>query len=57
MDFRVLGPIEARRGDTRIPLSGSKVHTVLAALLLARGRVVSDSRLSALLWGWEPPAT
>jgi DNA-binding SARP family transcriptional activator len=57
MDFRVLGPIEARRGDVRIPLSGSKVHTVLAALLLARGRVVSDSRLTSLLWGWEPPAT
>ncbi|MFS0692396.1 BTAD domain-containing putative transcriptional regulator [Streptomyces nitrosporeus] len=38
-------------------LSGSKIHTVLAALLLARGRVVSDSRLNTLLWGWEPPAT
>lgn len=57
MDFRVLGPIEARQGDARIPLSGSKMHTVLAALLLARGRVVSDSRLSSLLWGWDPPAT
>ncbi|MFD7498561.1 BTAD domain-containing putative transcriptional regulator [Streptomyces sp. NPDC059832] len=57
MDFRVLGPIEARSGDTRVPLSGSKVHTVLAALLLARGRVVSDQRLTSLLWGWDPPAT
>ncbi|GAA3495616.1 hypothetical protein GCM10019016_027160 [Streptomyces prasinosporus] len=57
MDFRVLGPVEAHRGGLRIPLSGSKVHTVLAALLLARGRVVSDSRLNFLLWGWEPPAT
>lgn len=33
------------------------MHTVLAALLLARGRVVSDSTLSSLLWGWDPPAT
>ncbi|MEU3527968.1 BTAD domain-containing putative transcriptional regulator [Streptomyces sp. NPDC038707] len=33
------------------------MHTVLAALLLARGRVVSDARLSSLLWGWDPPAT
>ncbi|MFJ7156750.1 BTAD domain-containing putative transcriptional regulator [Streptomyces sp. NPDC101118] len=57
MDFRILGPVEARRGNTRIALSGSKVHTVLAALLLARGRVVSDARLSTLLWGWDPPAT
>ncbi|QLJ04419.1 transcriptional regulator [Streptomyces sp. NEAU-sy36] len=57
MEFRVLGPIEARAGDTRVPLSGSKVYTVLAALLLARGRVVSDQRLTSLLWGWDPPAT
>lgn len=57
MDFRILGPVEAWHGDVRVTLSGSKVHTVLAALLLARGRVVSDSRLSSLLWGWEPPAT
>lgn len=57
MDFQVLGPVEARKGGVRIALSGSKVHTVLASLLLARGRVVSDDRLSSMLWGWEPPAT
>lgn len=57
MDFRVLGPVEAHRGGARIALSGSKVHTVLATLLLARGRVVSDTRLNSLLWGWDPPAT
>ncbi|MBC2866191.1 winged helix-turn-helix domain-containing protein [Streptomyces mexicanus] len=57
MEFRVLGPVEAWRGGERIALSGSKMHTVLAAMLLAEERVVSDSRLSALLWGWEPPAT
>ncbi|MFD3514418.1 BTAD domain-containing putative transcriptional regulator [Streptomyces sp. NPDC058657] len=33
------------------------MKTVLAALLLARGRMVSDARLSHLLWGWSPPAT
>ncbi|MEV6163195.1 BTAD domain-containing putative transcriptional regulator [Streptomyces sp. NPDC052052] len=57
MEFRLLGPVEARDGARRVALSGSKVHTVLAALLLARGRVVSDGRLSELLWGWDPPAT
>ncbi|MGW3088522.1 BTAD domain-containing putative transcriptional regulator [Streptomyces sp. NPDC001108] len=57
MDFRILGPVEARRDGDRIALSGSKVHTVLAAMLLAHGRVVSDSRLGALLWGWDPPVT
>lgn len=57
MEFRVLGPVEARRGDARVPLAGTKIHTMLAALLLARGQVVSNERLSRSLWGWEPPAT
>ncbi|CAL9516689.1 Regulatory protein AfsR [Streptomyces sp. enrichment culture] len=57
MEFRLLGPVEASDGTRLIALSGSKVHTVLAALLLARGRVVSDGRMSELLWGWSPPAT
>lgn len=57
MEFRILGPIEASRNGDRIALSGMKAQTVLAALLLARGRVVSDARLSTLLWGWNPPAT
>ncbi|MER5220660.1 AfsR/SARP family transcriptional regulator [Streptomyces flaveus] len=30
---------------------------MLATLLLARGEVVSDDRLSRLLWGWAPPVT
>ncbi|MFD4630211.1 BTAD domain-containing putative transcriptional regulator [Streptomyces sp. NPDC058284] len=57
MEFQLLGQVEARDGARRIALSGSKVHTVLAVLLLAHGRVVSDGRLSELLWGWDPPAT
>ncbi|MDT9701655.1 BTAD domain-containing putative transcriptional regulator [Streptomyces sp. P17] len=61
MEFQLLGPVEARHTarnpGRRVALSGSKVHTVLATLLLARGRVVGDGRLSELLWGWDPPAT
>jgi DNA-binding transcriptional activator of the SARP family len=38
-------------------LDGSKQRTVLAALLLARGRMLSDSQLSYLLWGEHPPNT
>ncbi|WP_405403347.1 BTAD domain-containing putative transcriptional regulator [Streptomyces sp. NBC_01104] len=57
MEFHLLGPVEARREGLRIAISGTKMHTLLAALLLARGRVVPDSRLSALLWGANPPAT
>ncbi|MEV7438354.1 AfsR/SARP family transcriptional regulator [Streptomyces griseoviridis] len=57
MEFQLLGPVEARDGARRIAVSGTMMRTVLAALLLARGRVVSDGRLSELLWGWDPPAT
>ncbi|MFJ6294753.1 BTAD domain-containing putative transcriptional regulator [Streptomyces griseoviridis] len=57
MEFQLLGPVEARDRARRIAVSGTMMRTVLAALLLARGRVVSDGRLSELLWGWDPPAT
>ncbi|MFD9410710.1 BTAD domain-containing putative transcriptional regulator [Streptomyces sp. NPDC059989] len=49
--------MEVHRDGERVLLSGAKVKTVLAALLLAKGRMVSDARLSHLLWGWNPPAT
>ncbi|MFD7394807.1 BTAD domain-containing putative transcriptional regulator [Streptomyces virginiae] len=57
MEFRVLGPVEVRRDGRRVALSGAKLHTVLAALLVAREEVISDERLCRLLWGWAPPAT
>lgn len=55
--FRILGPVEVNGTQGRVPLSGAKLHTVLAALLLGRGQPVGNSRLSELLWGWEPPTT
>lgn len=57
MEFRILGPVTVRRDGVEMPLDGSKQRTVLAALLLAQGRVVSDSQLSNMLWGDDPPAT
>lgn len=56
MEFRVLGPVEARSGS-EVDLAGSKIHTALAALLLARGGIVPDGRLNGLLWGSTPPVT
>jgi DNA-binding SARP family transcriptional activator len=57
MRFSVLGPVGVFQGGAEVALAGRKQRTVLAALLLARGGVVSDDRLSTLLWGWDPPAT
>jgi DNA-binding SARP family transcriptional activator len=57
LDFRILGPVEVRDRGGQIAVTGTKLHTVLAKLLLAEGRVVAATELSALLWGWDPPAT
>ncbi|GHF86658.1 BTAD domain-containing putative transcriptional regulator [Streptomyces filamentosus] len=43
-------------GKAENALGGAKPRTVLAALLLAEGRVVPDSRLIRALWGECPPA-
>ncbi|MFF8878227.1 AfsR/SARP family transcriptional regulator [Streptomyces flaveolus] len=55
--FRLLGPVSVTRAGVAVPLSGAKIHTVLAVLLLARGALVTDSRLSAALWADAPPTT
>ncbi|CAL9614820.1 Regulatory protein AfsR [Streptomyces sp. enrichment culture] len=57
IEFRLLGPVKVTRSGSSVPLSGAKIHTVLATLLLSRGRVVSDVRLSSMLWGHTPPDT
>jgi SARP family transcriptional regulator, regulator of embCAB operon len=58
MEFRILGPLAVSRADGRpAVLGGRKPRTLLAALLLARGRVVPDERLISLLWDGERPAT
>ncbi|MFF4156751.1 BTAD domain-containing putative transcriptional regulator [Streptomyces sp. NPDC001678] len=57
MTFHLLGPVEVREGGTTLDAGGPKPRTVLAALLLAGGHVVSDTTLSEMLWGGNPPAT
>ncbi|MFF2146434.1 BTAD domain-containing putative transcriptional regulator [Kitasatospora sp. NPDC058190] len=57
LDFGILGPVKATLDGQEVQLDGPKHRTVLAALLLADGRLMPDERLCTLLWGWEPPAT
>ncbi len=58
MEFRILGPLAVSRADGRpAALGGRKPRTLLAALLLARGRVVPDERLVSLLWDGVRPST
>ncbi|WP_432494110.1 AfsR/SARP family transcriptional regulator [Kineococcus gypseus] len=51
---RVLGPVEAVTADGPVPLSSS-LRTLLAALVVDAGRVVSADALAGRLWGQDGP--
>ncbi|MDI1462899.1 BTAD domain-containing putative transcriptional regulator [Catellatospora sp. KI3] len=55
MDFRLLGPVEAEVDGRAVQLGGEKPRTLLATLLLERGRVVPAARLIDIVWGESPP--
>jgi DNA-binding SARP family transcriptional activator len=57
MDFGLLGPLLVRRGKELVGVPRGNQRAVLAALLLAAGRVVPVETLAELLWGPEPPAS
>ncbi|MGC4987349.1 AfsR/SARP family transcriptional regulator [Streptomyces sp. DT193] len=57
LHFKILGPLEAWSGETRLQLKGQIQQRVLAALLLDSGRMLPVSRLVEAAWEEEPPAT
>ena len=57
MDFRILGPLEVRDGESQVPVGGPKPRALLGVLLLSAGEVVSTARLADELWGERPPPT
>ncbi|MFJ8209149.1 BTAD domain-containing putative transcriptional regulator [Streptomyces sp. NPDC096033] len=57
MRFEVLGPVTVRTdGGSVVRVPEPKVRTLLAALLVRRGRPVAADRLVDDLWGETPPA-
>ncbi|MGC7098442.1 BTAD domain-containing putative transcriptional regulator [Amycolatopsis lurida] len=54
MEFRVLGPVEVRRGEGAEVLTGSLRRTLLGLLLARRGRPVPVGVLTDALWGERP---
>lgn len=54
MQFVILGPVRVTTGAETIALP-PKERTVLAALLLQAGSVVSTGTLAAVLWDTDPP--
>jgi ABC-type transport system substrate-binding protein/DNA-binding SARP family transcriptional activator len=57
LEFRILGPFEARREGRALELPAGKSRGLLALLLLHRNEVVSVDTLVDGLWGERPPAT
>ena len=57
MDFRLLGPVEERTGQTAAALGGLRQRSVLAILLLDANRVVPSERLIDLICGESAPPT
>ncbi|WP_030056111.1 MULTISPECIES: AfsR/SARP family transcriptional regulator [Streptomyces] len=57
MRFQVFGGLRVRRDDTVLEVGPPHRHTVLAALLVAQGRVLSTPELVDLVWGDDPPST
>src|SRR6266498_3425562 len=57
VEFRVLGPLQVWNDQQRVALGGPQSEKVLAALLLAGGRVVPLDVLIDTLWDGVPPPT
>ncbi len=56
MRFRLLGPLEVRAGDDWKGIGAPKWRSVLAALLINAGQVVSAEALIDEVWQDDPPA-
>jgi DNA-binding SARP family transcriptional activator/tetratricopeptide (TPR) repeat protein len=57
IDFGLLGPLEVRAGDRRLPLGGERQRRILAGLLLSVGEMVPTSDLVTIVWDEDPPET
>ncbi|MER5620259.1 BTAD domain-containing putative transcriptional regulator [Streptosporangium sp. NPDC002544] len=55
VEFRALGSFEAVMNGERVPLGGPRQRSVLARLMVARGRVVPTERIIDDLWQGQPP--
>jgi predicted ATPase/DNA-binding SARP family transcriptional activator len=55
IDLHLLGPVEAVREGSPLPLGGPRQRALLALLALEPGRAVSAGRLAEELWQGRPP--
>src|ERR1700733_3741438 len=57
LEFRLLGPLQARRDGRDVSIAAGRQRTLLAALLLAGNRALATDELIEILWGTCPPAS
>jgi DNA-binding SARP family transcriptional activator/class 3 adenylate cyclase len=57
LEFRMLGPLEVRRGGDVLPLPPGRPRALLALLLLRANTVVAADQLIDELWRGDPPRT
>ncbi|MGW0518078.1 BTAD domain-containing putative transcriptional regulator [Crossiella sp. NPDC003009] len=57
VEIRLLGPVELVLDGEPVPVGGSAVRCLLAALVAEPGQVVSAERITEVLWDGRPPAT
>jgi DNA-binding SARP family transcriptional activator len=55
IEFRILGPLEARAEGVPLPIAGRNQRSVLTLLLLRANETVSSERLITEIWGEHPP--
>ncbi|WSY87094.1 NB-ARC domain-containing protein [Streptomyces sp. NBC_00876] len=56
LQFSVLGPVRARRGDETLPSGSPQQRALLAALLMRHGRTATAGELIDAIWGEDPPS-
>ncbi|MEV0218682.1 BTAD domain-containing putative transcriptional regulator [Streptomyces sp. NPDC050704] len=54
-EFGILGPLVVTRDGLGVNVGAAQLRTLLAALLVDAGRVVSVDALAGRLWGEDPP--
>src|SRR5680860_462899 len=55
LDFEILGPLRVGVDGGEVVVGSVRQRTLLAALLVARGSVLSADRLAEILWGRHQP--
>lgn len=56
-ELRILGPLEVRFAGRSVPVGGARQRSVLAVLLLCRGRMVPTTSLVDGVWEGREPAS